>query len=381
MLKYYPDQTMSNAPEYERFCTLERKEEVILFVGPQSLQLSNLLKIRDMDLDDHTVSLTSIADAKQWLHNTQHTDYSLSPIAVLCDASYSEEDLYQFAQHIGQTHTIPFMLYSEFDSALYRNKASALATDVDDFLCGELETHHIIDRIRFLVKFKNLRKVVLIEDADDANSYLKTNIPKRIFDIIFSGVLLILLSPFLLLITILIKLESRGPIFYISQRAGAGYKIFDFYKFRTMRSDADQMRDQLKMLNTYYSNKADDSADNSPVFFKIKNDPRVTRVGRILRKTSLDELPQLFNVLKGDMSVVGNRPLPLDEGASLTTDRWADRFLAPSGLTGLWQVSKNKDNMTFSERIDLDLQYVEESSFSLDMQILLKTLPAMLQRD
>lgn len=381
MLKYYPDQTMSKAPEYERFCTLERREEVILFVGPQSLQLSNLLKIRDMDVDDHIVSLGSIADARQWLHDNQRTEYSLLPIAVLCDASYSEEDLCQFAQHIGKTYTIPFMLYSEFDSAMYRDKAGALVTDVDDFLCGELETHHIIDRIRFLVKFKNLRKVVLTEDADDANPYLKINIPKRIFDIIFSGVLLILLSPFLLLITILIKLESRGPIFYISQRAGAGYKIFDFYKFRTMRSDADRMRDQLKMLNTYYSKDADASEGSSPVFFKIKDDPRVTRVGKILRKTSLDELPQLFNVLKGDMSVVGNRPLPLDEGASLTTDRWADRFLAPSGLTGLWQVSKNKDNMTFSERIDLDLQYVEESSFSLDMQILLKTLPAMLQRD
>ena len=381
MLNYYPDQTISSAPESGQFYALERREEAILFVGPQSLQLSNLLKVRDMDLDDHFVSLASIAEAKQWLHNNQPTDFSLSPIAVLCDASYSEKDLYQLAQHVGQTYTIPFMLYSEFDSALYRNKASALATEVDDFLCGELETHHIIDRIRFLVKFKNLRKVVLREDADDDISYLKINPSKRIFDIIFAGVLLLLLSPLLLLITILIKLESRGPVFFISQRAGAGYKIFDFYKFRTMRSDADQMRDQLKMLNTYYAKDADASKSSSPVFFKIKNDPRVTKVGKILRKTSLDELPQLFNVLKGDMSVVGNRPLPLDEGASLTTDRWADRFLAPSGLTGLWQISKNKDDMTFSERIDLDLQYVEESSFSLDMQILLKTLPAMLQRD
>ena len=381
MLNYYPDQTVSNAPEHRQFNALERREEVILFVGTQAVQLSSLLKIRDMEVDDHIVSLASIADAKQWLHDNQHTEYSLLPIAVLCDANYSEKDLGQFAQYISQTHIIPFLLYSEFDSALYRDKASALAAEVDDFLCGELETPHIIDRIRFLVKFKNLRKVVLKEDDDNHNPHLKINTSKRIFDIAFAGVLLILLSPLLLLITLLIKLESRGPIFYISQRAGAGYKIFDFYKFRTMRSDADQMRDQLKMLNTYYSKDADASKSNSPVFFKIKDDPRVTRVGKILRKTSLDELPQLFNVLKGDMSVVGNRPLPLDEGASLTTDRWADRFLAPSGLTGLWQVSKNKDNMTFSERIDLDLQYVEESSFSLDMQILLKTLPAMLQRD
>ena len=140
------------------------------------------------------------------------------------------------------------------------------------------------------------------------------------------------------------------------------------------------MRDRLRTLNSYYAKHNDLGSKKAPFFFKVKNDPRVTKVGYVLRKTSLDELPQLFNVLKGDMSLVGNRPLPLDEGATLTIDHWADRFLAPAGMTGLWQIAKNKDHMSVSERIALDLEYAKTSSFFLDMKILLRTFPAMLQK-
>lgn len=202
---------------------------------------------------------------------------------------------------------------------------------------------------------------------------------KRIFDITVSSLCILLISPFLLLIALAIKLESRGPVLFVSKRAGAGYRIFDFYKFRTMQSDADQQRDHLRTLNSYYA-KQSDNAEKEPFFFKVSNDPRVTRVGKILRKTSLDELPQLFNVLRGDMSLVGNRPLPLDEGATLTIDNFADRFLAPAGMTGLWQIASNKDCMTVSERISLDLEYAKTNSLTLDMQILWRTIPAMFQR-
>lgn len=197
---------------------------------------------------------------------------------------------------------------------------------------------------------------------------------KRTFDILVSSSILLLASPVLLLIMAAIRMESKGPIFYISKRAGRGYKIFNFFKFRTMEVGADKKVAALSHLNQY------DAASEGPVFFKVDNDPRITRVGNILRKTSLDELPQLFNVLKGDMSLVGNRPLPLYEAASLTTDEWAKRFLAPAGITGLWQVKKRgKKDMSVSERIALDCDYAERYSFLYDMWIMANTPAAIIQ--
>lgn len=199
---------------------------------------------------------------------------------------------------------------------------------------------------------------------------------KRLSDIILSSIALIILSPILLLIALIIKIESKGPVFYISKRAGSGYKIFDFYKFRSMRSGADKELKNLAHLNQYSDNASD------AVFFKIKDDPRVTRFGMFLRNTSLDELPQLFNVLKGDMSLVGNRPLPLYEAERLTKDQIAWRFLAPAGITGLWQVTKrgNKE-MSLDERIHLDMEYAMKNSFLLDMKIIFATFPALLQKE
>jgi lipopolysaccharide/colanic/teichoic acid biosynthesis glycosyltransferase len=196
---------------------------------------------------------------------------------------------------------------------------------------------------------------------------------KRIFDILFSAISLIVLSPLFLLIAILIKLESQGPVFYISHRAGSGYKIFRFYKFRTMKVNAEKELEKLLPLNKYHRKLEDDF-----MFIKINNDPRVTNVGKFLRKTCLDELPQLINVLMGDMSMVGNRPLPLYEAERLTKDQFALRFLAPAGITGLWQISK-RDSSDFREgnRMDLDLQYASQSSFWFDVKIIIKTLPVI----
>ena len=132
--------------------------------------------------------------------------------------------------------------------------------------------------------------------------------------------------------------------------------------------DADKKIQDLKDLNLYSKD------EKSPLFFKIQDDPRVTKVGAFLRKTSLDELPQLFNVLKGDMSIVGNRPLPLYEASSLTTDAWAERFMAPAGITGLWQVSKRgKEDMSNEERILLDIEYARTRNLKGDIIIMLKT--------
>ncbi len=203
----------------------------------------------------------------------------------------------------------------------------------------------------------------------------KINRSKRIFDITISIIALLLLSPVFLIIALIIKYESDGPVFYKSKRAGHGFKVFDFYKFRTMEVDADKRINELSLLNQY------SNAKNTPTFFKLRNDPRITKIGTILRNTSLDELPQFFNVLKGDMSIVGNRPLPLYEARTLTTNQMAERFMAPAGITGLWQISKRgREDMSAEERIQIDIDYARKHSIKNDLLIMLKTPSALIQK-
>ena len=180
------------------------------------------------------------------------------------------------------------------------------------------------------------------------------------------------LAPIFMVIAIAVWSESKGPVFYISKRAGRGYRIFNFYKFRTMFDGADRHMAEFAHLNQYQGTR-------EPLFFKINNDPRITRVGRFLRNTSLDELPQLINVLIGDMSLVGNRPLY--EAETLTTDALAKRFLAPAGITGLWQIKKRgKEEMSGEERISLDIDYANNSNFLYDLWIIANTPQALIQR-
>ncbi|MBA3828343.1 MAG: sugar transferase [Taibaiella sp.] len=248
---------------------------------------------------------------------------------------------------------------------------------VHDFYKAPYNIDHISERLVFLVKFKLIRPS-LDKLSDQTVISFKVPSVKRAFDVIFSGVLLLLLSPLFLIVAILIRLESKGPIIYKSKRVGTGYKIFDFYKFRSMRADADKRIAELAALNQY----AAEGKDVKSTFVKFKNDPRITRIGRFIRKTSIDELPQLVNIFKGDMSTVGNRPLPLYEAEMLTSQDWSWRFLAPAGLTGLWQISRRgKEDMSERERKKLDNFYAQNYSIWLDMKILLKTFPAMFQKE
>jgi exopolysaccharide biosynthesis polyprenyl glycosylphosphotransferase len=193
---------------------------------------------------------------------------------------------------------------------------------------------------------------------------------KRVLDTVLSAVLIVLLAPLMILTGILIKLTSPGPVFFVQRRVGLNKRVFYIYKFRTMVVDAENKLAQLEALNEV----------SGPVF-KIKRDPRVTTIGRILRKTSIDELPQLFNVLKGDMSLVGPRPLQLRD-YELFTDRGEDwqrcRFSVRPGITCLWQVN-GRSSMPFEKWMELDLQYVLRWSLWLDLQILAKTIPAVLK--
>ncbi len=187
---------------------------------------------------------------------------------------------------------------------------------------------------------------------------------KRTFDVVVSSLLLVLLSPFLLLVALAVKLTSRGPVVYRSARPGIGGATFDCLKFRTMYDNAEDEQDELEQQN-----------EKEGAIFKIREDPRVTRVGRFLRRWSFDELPQLLNVLRGDMSLVGPRPLPMRDYERLE-DWHRKRYLVLPGMTGLWQVS-GRSELDFDELVRLDFLYLERWSIFLDLSILLKTIPAV----
>lgn len=298
-----------------------------------------------------------------------------------------------------------------------------LSSSINDTISPSITTEQLKQKIDLI----NKRQELLYTRERNKKEAKRFILPtwKRIFDIVFASVALIILSPVFLIIAIAIRWESKGNIIYKSKRVGTNYSIFEFLKFRSMYVDADKKLKDLADQNQYLSDSVSDTTEDfsmeglgnlmfgddgvinddsmlvsddfiipegefaskqtalqdSP-FVKIEKDPRVTKVGRVLRKYSLDELPQLINILKGDMSVVGNRPLPLYEAERLTNDDSIERFMAPAGLTGLWQVEKRGDSgkLSAKERKELDLKYGREFSFGLDMKILFKTLTAFVQK-
>lgn len=285
------------------------------------------------------------------------------------------------------------------------------------------------ESINSMIKYLEKRQEYKLKEFSKAHrKTLKTfHLPlwKRTFDIFFSGIAILFLSPLLLITALAIRMESKGKIIYKSQRVGSNYEIFNFLKFRSMYSNADKRlkefnaRNQYKLEEEEEENDPNDSSDilvddltevpmeeetvlisddfvvseedfikkkskeKKNAFVKIEHDPRITRIGHFIRKYSIDELPQLFNILKGDMSIVGNRPLPLYEAELLTSDAYIDRFMAPAGLTGLWQVEKRGNSGTLSaeERKLLDIKYARTFSFWLDLKIIFKTLTAFVQKE
>ena len=311
--------------------------------------------------------------------------------------------------------------------------------------CGindTLDANASITEMNKKIQFIADREGMLFDDAPSKHRILRFKIPfwKRLFDIVFSLIAIIILSPVFIITAIAIRLESKGPVIFKSKRVGTNYSIFDFLKFRSMYVDAEsKLKEVTKTAGNQYAEKdkqpgeeqpqnvitaplgdeaemmmmdlgmesdmmiSDDEVmlvgddfvvsetdfnkekeeENNNAFVKIENDPRVTKVGRFIRKYSIDELPQLFNILKGDMSVVGNRPLPLYEAEKLTVDASIDRFMAPAGLTGLWQVEERGKGgkMSAEERKQLDILYAQTYNFGMDMKILFRTLFAFVQKE
>ncbi len=195
---------------------------------------------------------------------------------------------------------------------------------------------------------------------------------KRMFDILFSLFALLIGIPLFFFIALLVKISSPGPIFYCSLRIGRNGRLFKFWKFRSMYRDADEKLEQLLSSNK-------DLRKEWAKYYKLKNDPRLTRIGRFLRKTSLDEIPQFWNVLAGDLSIVGPRPyLPREEETirKIIGSQIAEMLSVRPGLTGIWQTS-GRSFLSFERRVQLDLQYVKERSFLYDMQLIAKTIPML----
>jgi lipopolysaccharide/colanic/teichoic acid biosynthesis glycosyltransferase len=264
------------------------------------------------------------------------------------------------------------VLLSDHHNPQWVNRAKQLG--VHDYYEAPYAASDILERLAFLVKFK-LIKPTLSGILEKDVPHFEIPLLKRAFDIGFALMMLIILSPIMLFAALCVRLESKGPIIYKSRRVGTGFKIFNFYKFRSMYADAERRLAELAALNEYKNE------DGSTTFYKIKNDPRITKVGHFIRRTSIDELPQLINILMGDMSVVGNRPLPFYEAERLTCDEWTWRFLAPSGLTGLWQIRRRgKANMSERERKKLDNFYARKYSMFFDLKILFMTPFVFLQK-
>ncbi|MGX1928616.1 sugar transferase [Flagellimonas sp. 2504JD4-2] len=354
--------------------------------------------------------------AKKWINANQNVD------AILCEQNIPVKQLNEFSEYVEEvfdpSKKIPFVLLSK--KASKKDKLAALEKGFDDIFIHPISFEQVLERIGFLKELKsNLREQKISSEKEGIKEY-KIGFWKRSFDIAVASTVLLLASPFLLLVILAIRLESKGKVYYISKRVGTSYKIFNFLKLRSMYPDADKRLKEFEHLNQYINDDDDKETESAAseeipdkgtvligddtevneilhntqrkksaesAFVKFDNDPRITKVGKIIRKLSIDELPQLINVLKGDMSIVGNRPLPLYEAEMLTTDEWTERFNGPAGITGLWQVEARgrSSKMSPEERKQLDVKYVEYANskfaFLIDMWIVLRTFRAVFQKE
>ena len=322
-----------------------------------------------------------LENAKFELKRSLEQEKNVIPEIIFCEGHFDFAAIKSFSQFL-KNHpvlsAIPFVIDAKglSEKELNNFKKNKLPDEI--IFLEDYDEKNLLAKGQFLKKVKS--QVSKLE----ARNGIKTSsqespiqyVIKRTFDILISSLALLVVSPLFILVALAVKMESKGPIFYISKRAGRGYGIFNFYKFRTMHVGSDEKIGDFAHLNQYNANP-----NEGPVFFKISNDPRITKVGTFLRNSSLDELPQLLNVLLGDMSLVGNRPLPLYEAVNLTTDEWAKRFMAPAGITGLWQIKKRgKTDMSVEERISLDIDYANNYNFVYDLWIMANTPSALIQK-
>jgi lipopolysaccharide/colanic/teichoic acid biosynthesis glycosyltransferase len=360
------------------------------------------------------------------------TNYLISggrPEVIFCDVHLtggSGIEMHRFVrEHPELDQTVFILVADEFSEEDFK---IALETRIDDYFVLPLpDPENLRSRVRFLQDYRV--RMPQPDFTEETLLFYRIPVEKRILDVMFASLALVMLSPLLLMVMAAIRLESKGKVWYTSRRIGQ--RPFDFYKFRSMRTGADTELGKLASESNKYStvpvrdaidydspcklcSSAHESgncsnllykgshqicepwyhyqkaqiARSKAAFIKIKDDPRITRVGKVIRDLSIDELPQLINVIKGDMSLVGNRPLPVYEAEKLTNDRTARRFISPAGLTGLWQVELRgkAGRMSEAERIRLDNKYAtmfirKKYSIWYDVKLLIRTIPAIFQKE
>lgn len=345
-------------------------------------------------------------DCLSFLRNTYPPD------AIVINRNMGGLKFLETVRQESWTQTVPIIITSDqITPGLVKEVSEKKG---DDLFSSDFDKGDLVIRIKYFIKRGQYNAY-----HQAKTNILEVKIPfwKRFIDVVSTGSALFLLSPILAVISVLIKLDSKGPVVYKSRRVGAGYRVFEIYKFRTMRINADQMIKNMGSLNMYTKQIPERKTNGlcgecqlsgscqqqlfldsevvcektyliekkeKVAFMKFQNDPRITNLGIFLRNNSIDELPQLFNIFMGDMSLIGNRPLPLYEAEKLTTDKYIERFAGPGGLTGLWQVTKRgkgKKDMTEEERIELDIEYARNFSFKYDMKIFFMTFPALFQSE
>ena len=385
----------------------------LMYIGSDQSVLSSFKELNGrIKLIHHTNPL----QASEWIEKNARVDGVISEFEL---PGRNGLDFHAvFVEKYDEKRSIPYLLLvGEKQPEITKR---AIEQKISDVYAKPVDAETISSRVDFLKTLQVHMKLNKFQENKDVKVYT-TPFFKRCFDVVFASLTLIALSPLLLVFIAAIRLESKGKVYYISKRVGTGYRIFNFLKLRSMYPDADKRLKELEHLNQYQSEEAEPKlvevveehsvAQGSTILFgdeeeveenthiqrqkqkqdkafvKFENDPRITKVGHIIRKLSIDELPQLINVIRGDMSIVGNRPLPLYEAEMLTTDEWTDRFNGPAGITGLWQVEARgkTSKMSPEERKGLDNKYVEiangKYSFWKDMWIILRTIPAVFQKE
>ena len=408
---------------------IQAQKTNLLYVGKNADSYMALAEEKSDLLNIYVAENT--VSAIKWLHynsnlqGTSWVDTAKCVDGILCERGDSLCEVREMITYVRENFKeggrIPVLVFGPYEDRV--EKLSALEHGIDDWFDKSPKPRQMVERINFLKQLKSNLAHQKIGEALQSKSEYKIGFFKRAFDVFVATSALLVFAPFLLLVILAIRLESKGKVYYISKRVGTGYKIFNFLKLRSMYPDADKRLQEFQHLNQYdhdedkeedkevdlvnghavkldgitlisdedevdeneYNRQKKYSAEKA--FVKFENDPRITKVGKIIRKLSIDELPQLINVLKGDMSIVGNRPLPLYEAEMLTTDEWTDRFNGPAGITGFWQVEARgrSSKMSAEERKQLDIKYVEYANspcaFFIDMWIFLRTFKAVFQKE
>ena len=393
----------------------------ILYIGRLAENIQILLDHKEISFKQCPNAL----DATNYLKSGNKPDVVISELYLSGGSGF---EMHEWLRERDDFDRVAFILVAhEFKEEIFK---ASFNTRVDDFFVLPLASADgLISRIRFLVDYRSKYSISTYDQIKKHDITYEMPLSKRLFDLFVAVSVLICISPILLLVIIAIRLESRGKVYYVSKRVGR--EPFDFYKLRSMRTGADAELNKLaKDKNQYstttqqaeidfttpcpvcaklpegkscspimhmgnhdicdywYNKQKKDVAKSKSAFIKIADDPRITKVGKFIRNTSIDELPQLINVIKGDMSIVGNRPLPVYEAELLTRGYVSKRFLAPAGITGLWQVELRGrgGNMSEEERMRLDNEYADHFignnySFWYDLKLILRTIPALLQKN